>query len=181
MSAVKLWAAVLSNIIIDFTCWKVWVLSASSPFAAIIVISSPAAFSTILSLSVESETLNVSPLENLPEVFITTNCTPVVVALISLLLTTNPVAPDWTPVIFAPCVKLAVSVGLGVSLKVMYVNILISKRYALYCPLTSPIESVAPVGSNARIRHWPIAGEVPAPAPPTSFVGREPLVDVGSG
>ena len=65
----------------------------------------------------------------------------------------NPVAPDVTPLILAPCVKLAVSVALGVSLKVMYVNILTSKRYALYCALTAPISPDAPVDSNARIRH----------------------------
>ena len=75
--------------------------------------------------------------------------------VVAILLTTYPVAPEEDPVIFTPpFAKFETRVALGTSLSVIYVNILISKRYTLYFASVDP--TVPESYSIALARHWPI-------------------------
>ena len=86
--------------------------------------SALAAFSIINPVSAESDAIIFSPELNVPITCVRTICVPEVNEP-----KTNPVAPDVLPVIFTPpFVLLAISVGLGMSFKVKYVNGLISNK-----------------------------------------------------
>ena len=80
-------------------------------------------------VSAESDAINFSPDWNVPTTFVKRTLCPSA-ALVSVSKT-NPVAPDVLPVIFTPLECVAVSNGLGVSLKVKTVNVRTSNKYAL--------------------------------------------------
>ena len=94
-------------------------------------------FSTILSVSDESEAVIFSPETNVPITFVRLTF---VVDVPSP--NTRPVAPLVTPVTRTPSAWFAVSVGLGVPLRVRTVNGLRSNKNNLYCEVV--LEEVAP-------------------------------------
>ena len=99
-----------------------WTILKSNSWLDEIVKSTLLEFSIISSVSVELVDFIFSPLVNVPVTLIK-------LIFVPLALSTNPVAPESTPLIFAPTVVPPD----GVSLITSSVNILISKRFILYC------------------------------------------------
>ena len=117
-SAVKSWPLSESSMNICLASAKECVTISDTVKSAL------AAFSIINPVSAESDAINFSPELNVPMTCVRTSCVPEVNEP-----KTNPVAPDVLPVIFTPPLEWdAISVGLGVSLRVKYVNGLISNK-----------------------------------------------------
>ena len=131
-SAVKSWSPSASSIKNERTSENLF--DTMLPVPAAIVISVLAAFSISPPVSAESDAISFSPATKFPITVVKTSVVPEVKEL-----WTNPIAPEVAPLICTPpLVWVASKVGLGVSLKVINVNGLISKRYIFSVAVVSP-------------------------------------------